>query len=129
MVAAQNYLQQTVADTRTTPPHVVQFESELFPHRILKDQPCSGLVARQARQTHRRSLLRCFRSGKVSLCIETKVPDFNYSISRVRGMRHTSTALNFYGASKKTLHKPRVTFGNMLLKISYSLDYYLQLLC
>jgi hypothetical protein len=32
----------------------------------------------------------------------------------VRGMRHTSTALYFYEASKKTLHKPRVTFGNML---------------
>jgi hypothetical protein len=42
-----------------------------------------------------------------------------------RGMRHTSTAL--YGASKKTLHKPGVTFRNMLFKISYSLNYYLQL--
>jgi hypothetical protein len=45
------------------------------------------------------------------------------------GMRHTSTALYFYGASKITLYKPRVTFGNMLFKISYSLDYYLHLLC
>ncbi len=44
-----------------------------------------------------------------------------------RGMRHTSTALYFYGASKKILHKSRVTFENMLFKISYSLDYYLQL--
>jgi hypothetical protein len=39
-------------------------------------------------------------------------------------MRHTSTAL----PSKKTLHKPRVTFGNMLFKISYSLNYNLQFL-
>jgi hypothetical protein len=31
-----------------------------------------------------------------------------------RGMRHISTALYFYGASKKTLHKSTVTFGNML---------------
>jgi hypothetical protein len=46
-----------------------------------------------------------------------------------RVMRHTSTALYFYGASKKTLHKPRVTFGNMLFKISYSFNYYLQLFC
>jgi hypothetical protein len=46
-----------------------------------------------------------------------------------RCMRHISTALYFYGASKKTLHKPSVTFGNILFKISYSLDYYLQLLC
>jgi hypothetical protein len=45
------------------------------------------------------------------------------------GMRHTSMALYFYGASKKTLQKPRVTFGNMLFKISYSLNYYLQLFC
>ncbi len=44
------------------------------------------------------------------------------------GMRHTSTALYFYGASKKTLHKPRVNFGNMLFQISFSLNYYLQLL-
>jgi hypothetical protein len=45
------------------------------------------------------------------------------------GMRHTSMALYFYGASKKTLHKPRVTFGNMLFQIKYSLNYYLQLFC
>jgi hypothetical protein len=43
-------------------------------------------------------------------------------------MRNTSTALYFYGASKKTLHKPRVTFGNMLFKISYSPNYNLQFL-
>jgi hypothetical protein len=45
----------------------------------------------------------------------------------IRGMRHTSTALYFYGASKKTTHKPRVTFGNMLIQISNGLYYYLQL--
>jgi hypothetical protein len=45
-----------------------------------------------------------------------------------RGMRHTSTALYFYGVSKKILHKPRVTFGNMSFQINYSLNYYL-LLC
>jgi hypothetical protein len=41
----------------------------------------------------------------------------------LRGMRHTSTALYFYGASKKSLHQPRVTFGNMLFRISYSPNY------
>jgi hypothetical protein len=45
------------------------------------------------------------------------------------GMRHTSTALYFYGASKKTLHKPQAIFGNMLFQINYGLKYYLQLLC
>ncbi len=44
-------------------------------------------------------------------------------------MRHTSTALYFYGASKKSLHKPRAIYGNMLVQISYGLNYYLQLLC
>jgi hypothetical protein len=45
------------------------------------------------------------------------------------GMRHTSTALYFYGASKKSLQKPQAIFGNMLFKINYGLNYYLQLLC
>ncbi len=35
------------------------------------------------------------------------------------GMRHTSMALYFYGASKKSLHKPRTTSGNRLLHNSY----------
>jgi hypothetical protein len=46
-----------------------------------------------------------------------------------RGMRHTSTALYFYEASKKSLHMPRATSENMLFHISYGLNYYLQLLC
>ncbi len=46
-----------------------------------------------------------------------------------RGMRHTSTALYFYVASKKSLHKPRANFMNILFQINYSLNYYLQLLC
>ncbi len=46
-----------------------------------------------------------------------------------RGMRHTSTALYFYGAFKKSLHKPTATSGNMLFHISYGFNYYLQLLC
>jgi hypothetical protein len=37
--------------------------------------------------------------------------------------------LNFYGASKKSLHKPRGTFGNMLFQISYGFNNYLQLVC
>jgi hypothetical protein len=45
------------------------------------------------------------------------------------GMRHTSTALYFYGASKKSLHKPRTTSGNILFHITYAFNYYLQLLC
>jgi hypothetical protein len=44
------------------------------------------------------------------------------------GMRHTSTALYFYGASKKSLHKPRATSENILFHISYDFNYYLQLL-
>jgi hypothetical protein len=36
-----------------------------------------------------------------------------------------STALYFYGASKKSLHQPRVTFGSMLIKINFSPIYYL----
>jgi hypothetical protein len=44
------------------------------------------------------------------------------------GMRHTSTALYFYGASKKSLHKPRTTSGNRLFQISYGFNYYRQLL-
>jgi hypothetical protein len=47
----------------------------------------------------------------------------------VGGMRHTSTALYFCGASKKSLQKPRTTSGNGLFHISYSFNYYLQLLC
>jgi hypothetical protein len=43
-------------------------------------------------------------------------------------MRHTSTALYFYGASKKNLHKPRATSENMLFHIKYGFNYYLQLL-
>jgi hypothetical protein len=48
------------------------------------------------------------------------------------GMRYTSTAVystSTDGASKKTLHKHRVTFGNIIFQISYSLDYYLRLSC
>ncbi len=52
-----------------------------------------------------------------------------HCLLRHRGMRHTSTALYFYGASKKSLHKPRVTFSKMLFQISYSPNYYQQLLC
>ncbi len=47
----------------------------------------------------------------------------------MRGVRHTSTALYFYGESKKSLHKSRATSGNMLFHISYGFNYYLQLLC
>ncbi len=43
-------------------------------------------------------------------------------------MRHTSKALYFYGASKKSLHKPQAIFGKMLFKINYGFNYYLQLL-
>jgi hypothetical protein len=46
-----------------------------------------------------------------------------------RGMRHTSTALYFYGASKKSLHKPKAIYGNILFNIIFGFNYYLQLLC
>ncbi len=55
-----------------------------------------------------RSLLSCMKFGQ--------------------GMRHISTALYFYGASKKSLHKPRTTSGNGLFHISYGFNYDLQLL-
>jgi hypothetical protein len=44
-------------------------------------------------------------------------------------MRHTSTALYFYGASKKSLHKSQAIFGKMLFQINYGFNYYLKLLC
>ncbi len=44
------------------------------------------------------------------------------------GMRHTSIAHYFYGAPKKSLHKPGVIYGNILFHISYGLNCYLQLL-
>ncbi len=31
-------------------------------------------------------------------------------------------ALNFYGVFKKSLHKPRATFENMLFQISYGFN-------
>jgi hypothetical protein len=46
-----------------------------------------------------------------------------------RGMRHTSAALYFYGASRKSLHKPQAIFGNMLFQINYGFNDYLKLLC
>jgi hypothetical protein len=57
-----------------------------------------------------------------------------HTLGDSRGMRHTSTALYFYGlyfygGSKKSLHKPRTTSGNRLFHISYGFYYYLQLLC
>jgi hypothetical protein len=55
----------------------------------------------------------------------SRLGTFNYFS---RGTRHTSTALYFYGASKKSLHKPKATFGNMLFQINYGIIYYLQLL-
>ncbi len=45
------------------------------------------------------------------------------------GMCHTSTALYFCGASKKSLHKPQAIFGNILFQINYRFIDYLQLLC
>jgi hypothetical protein len=48
---------------------------------------------------------------------------------RKRGMRHANTALYFYGASKKSLHKPRVIYENKVFHISYGFNYYLQFLC
>jgi hypothetical protein len=44
------------------------------------------------------------------------------------GMRHTSTALFFYRASRKSLLKPRTIFRNMLLQINYTFNYSLQIL-
>jgi hypothetical protein len=46
-----------------------------------------------------------------------------------RGMRYTSMALYFDEAPKKSLHKPKANFRNMLFQKNYSFNYYLQLLC
>jgi hypothetical protein len=43
-------------------------------------------------------------------------PNMPTSLYTYRGMRHTSMVLYFYGASKKTLHKPRVTLEICYLK-------------
>jgi hypothetical protein len=37
--------------------------------------------------------------------------------------------LNFFGASKKNLHKPGANFRNILFQKYYTFNYYLQLLC
>ncbi len=58
-----------------------------------------------------------------SIPVVSKLPYFR------QGKRHTSTALYFYGMSKKSPHKPRTTSGNRLFHISYGFNYYLQLLC
>jgi hypothetical protein len=44
-----------------------------------------------------------------------RLPGDDYT---ARGLRYTSTALYFHGASKKSLHKPRATFGYMLFHIN-----------
>jgi hypothetical protein len=41
----------------------------------------------------------------------------------VWGMRHTSTALYFFRASRKSLHKPRANFRNMLFKGTVQRDF------
>jgi hypothetical protein len=46
-----------------------------------------------------------------------------------RGMRRTSTALYFYRRSKKSLHKPKAIYGNILFNIIFGFNYYGQLLC
>ncbi len=48
--------------------------------------------------------------------------------SQIQDTRHTSTALYFYGASKKGVPKPKATFGNMLFQINYGFNCYPQLL-
>jgi hypothetical protein len=55
--------------------------------------------------------------------------DFILTCHYTRGMRHISKALYLYAASKKSLHKPRTTSGNILFQISYAFNYYLKLLC
>jgi hypothetical protein len=52
-----------------------------------------------------------------------------YVIGGGGGIRHNSTALYLYGASKNSLQKPRAIYGNILFHISYGFNYYLQLLC
>jgi hypothetical protein len=42
-----------------------------------------------------------------------------YGYMAKRGMRHTSTALYFYEASKKTTHKPRAIYKSIFFHISY----------
>jgi hypothetical protein len=66
------------------------------------------------------------------MCARSKIHAFNFMDPlecSERGMRHTSTAPYFYGASKKSLQKPRATSENMLFHISYGFNYCPQLLC
>jgi hypothetical protein len=53
-------------------------------------------------------------------CEDDKSPftGLGVKLDKVWGMRHTSPAPYFYGATKKSLHKPRATFENMLFEIS-----------
>ncbi len=91
------------------------------------------LKATMEEQKGERILEKCSNVGYARIDKSIRVlythPKIALSRGKWGGMRHTSTALYFYGASKKFLHKPRVTFGNMLFKISHSPNYYLQLLC
>ncbi len=50
-----------------------------------------------------------------------------YCLKGVCAILLPPTALYFYRASKKSLHKPRANFRNMLFQINFSFNYYLQL--
>jgi hypothetical protein len=61
-------------------------------------------------------------SGKFQILCRRKSEQVVVRRGKGKGMCHTSTALYFYGASKKSLHKPRAAFGNILFKISYGFN-------
>ncbi len=68
------------------------------------------------------------RKVKFRFYIENRFLEDSRQGPKVTGMRHTSSALYFCGASENSLHKPRVNFANMLFQINYGFNYCLQFL-
>jgi hypothetical protein len=90
-------------------------------HRLMKH----GKQVIQVNGTGEKTELVPFNKPPVLGCTNT-----DHRLGR-RGYLHgvwASMALYFYRASKKSLHKPRATFANMLFKINYYFNNYLQLL-
>jgi hypothetical protein len=65
----------------------------------------------------------------LSTCKQRHCWSLDCTYIKISRVCKTGYAPYFYGASKKSLHKPRTTSGNRLFHISYGFNYYLQLLC
>ncbi len=63
-------------------------------------------------------------------CINPMYVVWKNSVTEIKwGMRHTLRLYTSTERQKKSLHKPMVTFGNMLFQINYGFNCYLQILC